>query len=117
MHSSGFSTTSPHHMDASIPASVDTLVAPGTTNWTPRDAPTSAPTSPSEQPPPSPTQSHYSFVVEEIGGPLGVGPELHTTMPEGGTNRAESPHSTSPDGRVIYVGPEEEEALPYNTSQ
>ena len=38
-------------------------------------------------------------------------------MPEGGTNRAESPQNVSTNGRIIHVGPEEEEALPYNTSQ
>ena len=104
-------------MDVNTPASANTPAAPGMTNWTPHDAPTSSTSSQSEQSPPLPTRSHYSFVVEEIGGPLGVGPDVHTTVPEGGTNRAESPRSTSPGGRVIYVGPEEEEALPYNTSQ
>ena len=72
MRSSESSITSPHCMDESTPASVDTLGAPGMTNWTPHNAPMSSPTTPSEQPPSLPTQSHYSFVVEEIRGPSGV---------------------------------------------
>ena len=50
--SSGSATTSPHRMDENTLASVDTLAAPGTDNWTPCDAVTSTPTSPSEQSPP-----------------------------------------------------------------
>ena len=86
MHSSESSTTFPHCMDANTPASVNTLVAPGMTNWTPHNAPTSSTSSQSEQSPPLLTRSHYSFVVEEIGGSVGVGRELHPAMPEGGTN-------------------------------
>ena len=104
-------------MGENIPASVDTLVVPGTTNWTPCDAPSHSSSSPSEQSPPSLTRSHYSFVVEEIGGSPSVGHDVHTTVPEGGTDRAESPHRIFADGEAIYVGPQEEEVLPYNSSR
>ena len=99
--SSVSSTTSPRCMDENTPASVTTLAILGTDNWTPCNAPPSPKTSGSEQPPPSPTRSHYSFVVEEIGGPAGVGHELHSPVPEGGTNRAESPQSVSSDRRLV----------------
>ena len=82
--SSESSITSPHRMDESTPASVNTLAAPGTDNWTPHDAPVSSTTS--EQSPPSLTRSHYSFVVEEIGGPTSVGCSLCSPMPERGTD-------------------------------
>ena len=54
-HSSESATTSPRRMDVNTPVSADTLAAPGTTNWTPRDAPTTSSSTSSEQPPPSPT--------------------------------------------------------------
>ena len=48
----------------------------------------------------SPTQTHYSLVLEDLGGPHSLGTHIPTPLPERGCPKAESTPSSNPSSEL-----------------
>jgi hypothetical protein len=120
LNSASFAT-SPHLMQENTTASVESSGVSGTTitdNWALRNdsiISTSTVSSVTSQPSSSTSaRTHYSFMVEDIGGPTRVGPPIQTDLDEESVTAAESPHSVSSEIPIAYYVYGQEALIPFS---